>query len=97
MALWQLIKNKTESKQVIGKCIVQLLSKSGESVYSNSLNSIFCVSSKLMTLYNWKPPRKIGLTPVTIKVRIVRFAVIQAPQFVLGVNLLFLRGIQLYE
>ena len=35
---------------------------------------------------NWRPPRKSGLTPKTTKARVVRYVIIQSPQWFSGLT-----------
>ena len=62
----------------------------GGTNYINNLFKTFIKKVKrfnsVNSLYNWKPMRKSGLTPKTTKVRVIRYAIIQSPQWFLGLT-----------
>ena len=43
--------------------------------------SLIILNTKIKLIANWWPPRKSGLTPKTTKARVVRYAIIQSPQW----------------
>ena len=46
------------------------------------LNYIYCTVNKIKDWYlNWRPPKKSELTPKTAKAKVVRYAIIQSPQW----------------